>query len=151
MKHLIRNLWKYFIAACIPFAVLLAIGWVIHRDNPASILPEGALRPVGISVFLGAVILNVALPILFRVRFHNTTVANPPLTVENYLAHQRRQANIIGLGAVVAGAAYVMVLPNLFLYGSVLCGLYGLYSIFPSDRKSAGELKAYGCELSAGE
>ncbi len=151
MKSLVKSLWKYFIFACVPFAVLLAAGWVLHRNNPASILSEAFLRPVGAAVFLSSVLLNVALPIFLRVRFHNAAIANPPLKAEDYLIHQKRQAAVIGAGGAAAGMACVFVLSNLFLYGSVLCALYGLYSILPSEKKNAGELKAYGCVFSERE
>lgn len=147
LQHIMNRLWIVFSLCCAPFATLLLIGWLVHYNDPASLLAEGTRRLTGIVIFLLTVIATVALPILVRVRFHDRAVKEKVATLESYIQVQKQQMLLIGIGSTMAGLAYLLVIPNLYLYGSVLSALYGIYSVLPSERKTAGELKAYGCRI----
>ncbi len=148
MKDLMKKMWMRFFISVLPFTLLLVAGYLVHRNNSGSLLPDGATRPVGILLLFGSVVLGVAVPILSRVRFHNICRKNG-ISPDSYLSHQSRQMVLVGITGVLAGGAYLLVVAGLYLYGSVLAALYGIYSVLPYEVKTAGELKAYGFTFNA--
>jgi hypothetical protein len=108
---------------------------------PSSV--EG-LRTWGILLLTLAAILGVALPILLRTMFNKRAVNAKQVSKVEFVAHQKRLIAIAISAAYVAGIAYLLVVPGLYQYGSVLCGLYGIYSAIPQERKLKGEMRYYG-------
>ena len=147
MKELNRTLWRRFVITCVPFGLLVAAAYLTHLGNPSSLLPPRILRPAGVILFVISVVLNVGVPIILRTRFHDGAIAaDKQIGIEDYLVYQSRMFITVGVGGAIAGLAYLLVVPNLPLYGSVLSALYGIYSILPFSEKISGELKAYGCK-----
>jgi predicted secreted protein len=105
--------------------------------------PFGQLRAWGILLLIVSVILGVALPILLRTLFNSRAVEAKRVALVDFVAHQQRLVVVSISAAYVAGVAYLLLVPNLYLYGSVLAGLYGIYSAIPSERKLKGELRFY--------
>jgi predicted secreted protein len=107
-------------------------------------VPFGSLRVWGIFLLVVSVLLGVAIPVLFRTMFNKRAVDAKYVAPAAFVGHQKRLVVISISAAYVAGLAYLLVVPNLYLYGSVLAGLYGIYSAIPSERKLEGELRFYG-------
>ncbi len=122
----------------------LGIGYLLHKMNITIQAPFDGLRAWGIFLLLLSVIFGVALPILLRTLFNKRAVEEKHVELVLFVAHQKRLVIISISAAYIAGIAYLLMVPNLYLYGSVLAGLYGIYSAIPSERKLKGELRYYG-------
>jgi hypothetical protein len=122
----------------------LAVVYLVHKMSVTVSPPFGALRAWGIVLLVVSAILGVALPILLRTLFNKRAVDAKYIELADFVAHQKRLVAISISACYVAGLAYLLVVANLYLYGSVLCGLYGIYSAIPSERKLQGELRFYG-------
>ena len=141
-----RKIWYRFGLAVLPFALLLAAGYLVHRTGPETLLDSLSPRTAGLVLLMVSVGMAVAFPILLRVRFHNLCRSDG-ISLDRYMSFQSGLMALVGTGGIAAGTAYLLVVPGLYLYGSVLAALYGVYSILPSRQKTTGELKAYGCSF----
>ena len=139
-----RSLNRLFWVLTVVAIVFLGLGYLLHKSNTTLQARFGGLRAWGIFLLLLSVILGVALPILLRTMFNKRAVDAKRVSLAAFVAHQKRLVIISISAAYAAGIAYLLMVPNLYLYGSVLAGLYGIYSAIPSERKLKGELRFYG-------
>ena len=139
-----RSLNLLFWVLTVVALIFLGIGYLLHKSNITIQAPFDGLRAWGIFLLLLSVILGVALPILLRTMFNKRAVDAKHVNLAAFVAHQKALVIISISAAYTAGIAYLLMVPNLYLYGSVLAGLYGIYSAIPSERKLKGELRFYG-------
>jgi predicted secreted protein len=144
ISKLTRKLNRMFWVLTILAVAFLGLGYLLHRMEIPISPPFGGLRAWGIFLLLLSVILGVALPVLLRTLFNKKAVDAKHADLAAFVAHQKRLVIISISAAYIAGIAYLLMVPNLYLYGSVLAGLYGIYSAIPSERKLKGELRFYG-------
>lgn len=142
VDRLAKKLTRTFVLLLLPALTLFVLAFVGHRSGLRVALP-GSLRVWGIVLLLLTVILSVALPILLRALFHDRAARRRQVEYYEYERFQVRQMAVTLAGAVFAGLAYLLVVPNFHLYGSVLMALYGIYSVLPARRKLAGEMNYY--------
>ncbi len=124
----------------------LGLGYLLHRTNVTLSPFFGGLRAWGIVLLLVSAFLGVALPILLRTLFNKSAVRAKRVQWADFATHQRRLVAISISACYVAGISYLLEVPSFYLYGSVLCGLYGIYSAIPQERKLKGEIRFYGLE-----
>ena len=122
----------------------LGLGYLLHRLDITISPAIGSLRAWGIILLVFSALLGVALPILLRTLFNKKAVDAKQVKLEDFVAYQKRLVVISVSACYLAGIAYLLVVAKLFLYGSVLCGLYGIYSAIPQERKLKGEMRFYG-------
>jgi hypothetical protein len=144
MAGLNRKLNLLFWGLTLPAAAFLAAGYLLHRMELAVSPPAGALRAWGIGLLIAAVTLGAALPVLLRTLFNRAAMRAGKVEPGEFAAHQKRLVAVAVSSAYVAGLSYLLLVPPLYLYGSVLAGLYGIYSAIPSERKLKAEKKFYG-------
>jgi predicted secreted protein len=144
LTGLVRKLNSLFWILTFLAVAFLGLGYLLHRMAVPISPPFGQLRAWGILLLILSVILGVALPILLRTLFNRTAVQAKRVGMAAFTDHQRRLVVISISAAYMAGVAYLLLVPNLYLYGSVLAGLYGIYSAIPSERKLKGEMRFYG-------
>ena len=144
VAEFVRTLNRLFWVLIVLAVAFLGLGYLLHRMNITIPPPFGSLRAWGIILLVLSVLLGVALPILLRTLFNKRAVDRKHVDLNVFVDHQKRLVVISISAAYVAGIAYLLMVPNLYLYGSVLAGLYGIYSAIPSERKLAGELRFYG-------
>ncbi len=141
---LLRKLNSLFWVLTLLAVAVLGSGYLLHRMNIPISPPWGGLRAWGILLLIVSVILGVALPIMLRTIFNKRAVDQKQVVMAAFVDHQKRLVVISISAAYVAGVAYLLLVPNLYLYGSVLAGLYGIYSAIPNERKLKGEMRFYG-------
>lgn len=122
----------------------LGLGYLLHRMGITISSPPGSLKLWGIVLLTLAAMLGIALPILMRTLFNKRAVQAKKVSMSEFVIHHKRLIAVAISAAYVAGIAYILVVPGLYLYGSVLCGLYGIYSAIPQERKLKGEMRYYG-------
>ena len=144
LADVLRKLNKLFWVLTFLAVAVLGLGYLLHRMNVPISPPFGELRGWGIFLLIVSVVLGIALPILLRTLFNRNAVRAKKVGLAAFVDQQKRLVVIPISAAYIAGVAYLLLVPNLYLYGSVLAGLYGIYSAIPSERKLKGELKFYG-------
>ena len=144
LSELVRNLNRLFWTLTVLAVAFLGLGYLLYRTEVTISSSLGSLRIWGIFLLTLSAILGIALPILVRTLFNKQAVGARQVAMADFVAHQKRLVVIPICAAYVAGVAYILEVPGLYLYGSVLCGLYGIYSAIPQERKLKGEMRYYG-------
>jgi len=145
-SELLKTLNRLFWTLTAIAVAFLGSGYLLHRRGLTIPSSPAGLKIWGILLLTLAAILGVALPILMRTLFNRRAVSAKHVSKSEFVAHHKRLIIIAISAAYVAGAAYILVVPGLYLYGSVLCGLYGIYSAIPQERKLKGEMRYYGLD-----
>jgi hypothetical protein len=127
--------------------IFFIINIIVHYVIKVSVKPPGSLFYWGLALFILSVITGAALPVLMRTVFHSRAYKKKSAQFNDYAQHKQLVIVISLLASIPANCAYLFLVPKLYLYGSVLAGLYGIYAALPSERKITGELKYYGLEV----
>jgi predicted secreted protein len=143
---LIRSLNRLFWSMTAVAVTEVAAGYCLHRLRIEVHPPFGGLRGWGLLFLIAAVALGVAGPILIRTLFNRNAVTRKQVETAGFARYQRTLVGVATAAALIGGLAYILVVPKLYLYGSVLAGLYGIYGAIPNERKIAGEMRFYGLE-----
>jgi len=141
---LTRKLSRLFWVMTVVAVIFLGIGYLLHRMNILIQAPFGSLRSWGIFLLILSVTLGVALPVLLRTLFNKKAVEAKRVELGLFFVHQKRLVVVSVSAAYAAAISYLLMVPNLYLYGSVLAALYGIYSAIPTGHKLKGELRFYG-------
>jgi len=144
LSELVRSLNRLFWTLTVLAVAFLGLGYLLHRTEVTISSSLGNLRIWGVFLLTLSAILGIALPILVRTIFNKQAVSTKKVAMADFAAHQKRLVAIPVCAVYVAGVAYILAVPGLYLYGSVLCGLYGIYSAIPQERKLKGEMRYYG-------
>jgi hypothetical protein len=144
LADLVKTLNRLFWIMTVLAVAFLGLGYLLHRLGTSVPSSDQGLRIWGILLLTLAAVLGVAVPILVRTMFNKRAVSAKHVAMADFAAHQKRLVAIPITAAYVAGVAYLLAVPGLYLYGSVLCGLYGIYSAIPQERKLKGEMRYYG-------
>ncbi|MBN2551368.1 MAG: hypothetical protein JXB06_01305 [Spirochaetales bacterium] len=142
--ELLRSLNRLFWILTFAALAFLALGFLLQRMNITISPSVGNPRVWGILLLTLSALLGVALPILMRTMFNRRAVSSRRVEMPEFVTHQKRLIVVAVSAAYVAGIAYLLALAGLYLYGPVLCGLYGIYSAIPQERKLKGEMRYYG-------
>jgi hypothetical protein len=145
-SELLRSLNRLFWTLTVLAVGFLGLGYLLYRMQVTISLSFGNPRAWGIVLLTLAALLGVALPILLRTLFNKRAVNAKHVDRSGFASHQRRLVVIPICAAYAAGLAYLLQLSSLYLYGSVLCGLYGIYGAIPQERKLKGEMRYYGLD-----
>jgi hypothetical protein len=143
---LMRTLNRLFWTLTAVAVAFLGLGYLLHRLSVGIAPSLGNPRIWGIFILTLAALLGVALPILLRTLFNRHAVEAKHVDAAEFAVHQKRLVVIPICAAYAAGVAYLLELTGLYLYGTVLCGLYGIYSALPQERKLKGEMRYYGLD-----
>ena len=142
--ELVRTLNRLFWTLTVVALAFLGLGYLLHRIGITISSSPAGLKLLGILLLTLAAVLGIALPILMRTMFNKRAVSAKRVAMADFVAHQKQLVAIPICAAYVAGVAYLLTVPGFYLYGSVLCGLYGIYSAIPQERKLMGEMRYYG-------
>lgn len=142
IKDIPSTLWKTFLISMM-LPLLLFSGVVILHQLDIRIVPPGNIRVWGILLFVLSVALGAALPVFFRTSFHSRYIKQSGVSILEYLAHQRNLIAICSISVIPASIAYLFIVSPLYMYGSILAALYGIYSTLPFKEKIVNELKIY--------
>jgi len=146
MERVRARLTRMFWIVTATAGLFFGLDVALHELGTVVKVPFGTLRGWGIALLILAVACGVALPILLRAQFQTRAARLRRVTLVQYEALQIRIMLLAWAAALAADLAYLFPVPPVYLYGSVLAGLYGIYSIIPSQRKITAELRYYGLE-----
>ncbi len=142
---IIRKLWGMFWFSIV-LPLLLFAGVVFVHQMEIRITAPGNIRIWGIILLVLSVTFGVALPVFFRTSFHGRYIKYESVSISEYLGYQRILIIICSIAIISASIAYLFIVSPLYMYGSILAALYGIYSAIPFKEKIVNELKVYKLE-----
>jgi len=140
--NILKRLWILFWLSIIS-PLLLFIAVVIIHQMGIIIIAPGNIRVWGILLLVLSVSFGVALPVLFRTSFHGNYLKTKKVTLSDYFIYQRKMVVVCAVSIIPASGAYLLIVSPLYMYGSILAALYGIYSTLPFSDKIVNELKMY--------
>jgi len=141
-EKVLKKLWKTFwVIAVLP--LLLFMGVVLVHQLGIKVTAPGNIRTWGIFLLVFSVAFGVAVPVYMRTSFHGRYVKENHIVISKYLVYQRNMIMICSIAIVSASLAYLFIVSSLYLYGSILTALYGIYSVLPFRIKIEKELRIY--------
>ncbi len=147
MKNIKNRLNIYFIFLSIFSVIIYSSVFLYHRRGGGTFFEGETLRTAGLVFFILAIACGVAGPILLRVLIQDRMVKSGALSAGEYLNHNLRINAVTMLAVIFSGVNYFLAVPDLYLYGSVLAAIYGIYGIIPVEKKIAAEVRYYRIEM----
>ncbi|MBN2050287.1 MAG: hypothetical protein JW760_07580 [Spirochaetales bacterium] len=142
-KELVRKIKILFaVLAAANGGVFLLIFFLHKKELSPSLTPE-VLRPLGIGLLIATVCFSVAVSILLRTFFVSKALKSRKFDLWQYHSLQMKLVIFPMIGVLPAALGYLFRLPKLYLYGSMIVALYGVYSALPSLKKIRGELNYF--------
>lgn len=125
-------------------AVALLLAWAACRQaGLVHPLDAGYNAVIGPAVFIAAIVLAVALPLLYRVRFVKSVEGSTGVDAETFLSFQLNLMTLALCASYAAAVGYVAGVANFHFGGAFLAGLYGAYYYFPSQKRVAQEMRLF--------
>lgn len=141
------KLWKVFwLSSALPLLLFLTV--VLTLQLGFRFNAPGDIRIIGILLLVLSVTFGVALPVFFRTVFHSKYVKHKSVSISEYLSYQRGIITVCSTAVISASISYLFIVSPLYMYGSILAALYGVYSAIPFNEKIMKELKIYKLEKS---
>jgi len=139
---ILKKLWGMFwFIIALPLVIFAGVV-IVHQTGVNFIIP-GSIRIWGIFLLVFSVTFGVALPVLLRTFFHGKYVKQKSVDYSEYVLYQRNMIVVCSIAIVSASIAYLFIVSPLYMYGSILAALYGVYSALPFREKIVNELKIY--------
>ncbi|MCK5644404.1 MAG: hypothetical protein KAJ19_26630 [Gammaproteobacteria bacterium] len=143
--NILKKLWGMFWLSIVLPLILFA-GVILVHQLGIRITAPGNIRILGIFLLVFSVAFGVAVPVLLRTSFHGKYVKQKSVAISEYLIYQRTLIAVCSLAIISASIAYLFIVSPLYMYGSILAALYGIYSAIPFKEKIVNELKIYKLE-----
>jgi hypothetical protein len=125
---------QYFFGVTPPVAIFIALGLLQETQvislsrAPMQII----LAPV---IFIAAIVTGVALPVWLRTLFAHRRRNQYTVSSEDFLRFQRQILYSAIATPYLALAAFLLVLPPVHFFGTVLAALYAAYYYYPSEKR----------------
>jgi len=140
IKRLTKTFW---ILASIAVA-LFGVDFLLFILKIPIVLPGIPIGLLGLVFLMVSVVFGVALPILIRTLFQTRAAKRKRVGFMEMESFEVKLVVIPFIAAYSADLACLFIVPDVHLYGSVACALYGIYSAIPVRRKILGDLNYYG-------
>lgn len=141
--HSRTPLFRRFILMLAPATVIFG-GWAVCRQ--AGLAPQAAppvTSIVGPATFIVAIILAVALPLLYRISFVRKVEGQKNVKRTPFLAFQLNLMTIALATPYAAAAGYVAGVATFHFAGAFLASLYAVYYYFPSEKRMKQEMRLF--------
>lgn len=146
-KTLIINKIKHKLIISLAFPILIFFSVAVFHQLGKSFPLPGNFKIWGIVLFVLSVSCGAALPILIRSVFYNRFVQKSEVQAADYISHEKWLIILCSLSLFFASLAYLFIVSPLYLYGSVLAALYGIYGVLPFRSKIDEDLKTYKIQV----
>ncbi|WP_320130796.1 hypothetical protein [uncultured Sphaerochaeta sp.] len=118
--------------------------FVVHRFFPSLHRGPGASRLSSIIGLMGTTLFCVAIPILLRTGFFQKSTKTKGLDSKKFIHMELACIISVCIGELFMLVSYYIPIYTYHLYLTVLVGIYGIYSIFPSKESYKKELSSFG-------
>ena len=141
---LIKRLRKIFWILASVAAALFGVDFLLFMLKISIVFPGIPIGVLGLVLLMLSVFFGVAFPILIRTLFQTRAAKRKQVGFREMESFQVKLVVIPFIAAYAADMACLFIVPDVHLYGSVLCALYGIYSALPVRRKILADLNYYG-------
>jgi len=138
-----KDLFRRYLLMLVPALVIFG-GWAVCRQAGLTPqMPNGTAAIIGPIVFIAAIALAVALPLLYRVRFVRKVEGSMNVGSAPFLAFQLNLITIALAAPFAAAIGYIAGVTNFHFAGAFLASLYAVYYYFPSQKRIAQEMRLF--------
>ncbi|QGY38656.1 hypothetical protein GM415_00375 [Pseudodesulfovibrio cashew] len=146
-----KTLFRRYLLMLTPAAILFA-AWAACRQAGLVPASDKALTDlVGPAAFIAAIVLAVAAPLLYRIRFVKRVEGSPHVEAETFTAFQLSLTSLALLAPYAAAAGYMAGVSTFHFSGAFLAALYGAYYYFPSQKRVAQEMRLFRVPTAGGK
>ncbi len=137
------SLLRRYLLLLAPAAVLFGAWAGLRLTGAVHPLDPRYTSVIGPAVFIAAILLAAALPLLYRVRFVKSVQGSHGVDAALFLSFQKNLTSLALLAAYAAAAGYMAGVANFHFSGAFLAALYGAYYYYPSRRRVAQEMRLF--------
>jgi len=134
---------KSYIMIALVFSGMLLV-FLIRRFFPNVQSAMEADRINSVIALLGVTLFAIGIPILLRTGYYQKGSREGELLLSDFMRMKRLVLTSVGIGECIMLFAYYLPIYTYHMYLSVLLGLYGIYSIYPSMATYQKELQSFG-------
>lgn len=128
----------FYIVIGIAFATILAYYYFWGTTR------AGAGWGLSMVLFISVVVFAVCGPIIIRLMYWQKRQKSKGLSELEFYKMKEFALYSVWIGSVLAVASCILLIYKSFLYISVLIALYGIYSVWPSEKTYKIEKKSFG-------
>ncbi|MCJ2164815.1 MULTISPECIES: hypothetical protein [unclassified Pseudodesulfovibrio] len=138
-----KTLFRRYLLMLAPAALIFG-GWAACRQAGLTPnMPSGTAAVIGPIVFIAAIILAVALPLLCRVGFVRKVEGQKNVESAPFLDFQLTLMSIALTAPFAAAAGYIAGVANFHFAGAFLASLYAAYYYYPSEKRIHQEMRLF--------
>lgn len=138
-----KTLARRYSTMVAPAAVLFG-GWAAARHaGLVHDLDQQYTDIIGPVVFIAAILMAVALPLLYRIRFVKGATGNDNVSLDAFVPFQLNSMTLALIAPYAAAIGYMAGVSNFHFSGAFLAALYAGYYYFPSQKRVAREMKLF--------
>lgn len=127
----------------VPAAIIFG-GWAAARQSGlVNGMGQQFTDIIGPAVFIISILLAVALPLLYRIRFVKDVAGTHGVNMEEFMPFQLNSMALALIAPYAAAIGYMAGISNFHFSGAFLAALYGAYYYFPAEKRIAKEMKMF--------
>lgn len=138
-----KTLFRRYLVMLVPAAALFGIWAACRMAGLVHPLDQRYTQVIGPAIFIAAIVLAVALPLLYRVRFVKSVSGRENVATDEFLPFQTNLMSLALLASYAAAAGYMAGVSTFHFSGAFLAGLYAAYYYFPSQKRMAQEMRLF--------
>ncbi|AEV28374.1 hypothetical protein SpiGrapes_0520 [Sphaerochaeta pleomorpha str. Grapes] len=143
MSEFFRIRRQAYLMIALTIAGLLLV-FLLHRFFPDASFAREANRVNSVIALLATTLFAIGFPILLRTGYFQKGAKSGGLHVSDFSRMKHLVGYSVGIGEICMLFAYYVPIYTYHLYLTVLVGIYGIYSIFPSKDTYKKELRSFG-------
>lgn len=138
-----KALLRRYLTILAPSTALFAVWAVCRQAGVVHPLNPQYTDLIGPTIFITAIVLAVALPLLYRIRFVKSVEGSRTVDAEAFVPFQLNLMSLALVASYAAAAGYMTGVSNFHFSGAFLASLYSAYYYFPTERRVAQEMRLF--------
>ena len=127
----------------IPFFLLIFATFALHKYGILNAYSSDYIGYIGLFLFILSATSGIALPLFMRYLFRDKAIKHGNTNSSLFLNFEINTLYISLTSGYIANISYILLVPKLHLYGSVIIALYAIYAYFPERQKIIVDLKTF--------
>ncbi|BDQ38593.1 hypothetical protein SYK_29530 [Pseudodesulfovibrio nedwellii] len=138
-----KTLFRRYLTMLVPALIIFGIWAVCRQVGLTPQMPNGTAAIIGPIIFIAAIILAVALPLLYRVRFVRSVEGQKNVEAACFRTFQLNLMTIALAAPFAAAIGYITGVTIFHFAGAFLASLYAVYYYFPSEKRITQEMRLF--------
>ncbi|NIA23878.1 MAG: hypothetical protein GWP03_06970 [Proteobacteria bacterium] len=147
MKDIIKRLRTTYFIMVIPIFLLIFTIFALHKYKILIAFNSKYIGYIGLFLFVLSATFGIALPILMRNLFRYKAIKKGDIDISLFFNFENKTLFITLISGYIANIAYILLVPKLHLYGSIIIALYAIYVSYPEKKKIIVDLKTFGMDI----